>query len=50
MDRTRAIFLKKKASRFCILEEKLHWKEPGGVSLSYVEEQEEKRIIEEFHA
>ena len=28
MENTRSIFLKKKASRFCILEGKLYWKEP----------------------
>ena len=49
MDRTRARFLKQKASRFCILEGKLYWKEPGGVLLNCVDEQEEKRLIEEFH-
>ena len=49
MDRTRARFLKQKASRFCVLEGKLYWKEPGGVLLNCVDEQEEKRLIEEFH-
>ena len=50
MDRTRARFLKNKTSRFCILNGKLYWKEPGGVLLNYVNEQEEKKLIEEFHA
>ena len=50
MDRTRAIFLKKKASSVFVLEGKLYWKEPGGVLLNYVDEKEEKMLIEEFHA
>ena len=50
MERTRDIFLKQKASRFFILEGKLYWKERGGVLLNCVDEQEEKRLIEEFRA
>ena len=49
-DKERARFLKQKASRFCILEGKLYWKEPEGMLLNCVDEQEEKRLIEEFHA
>ena len=49
MDRTRAIFLKQKAARFCILDGKLYWKEPGGVLLNCVNEQGAKNLIEEFH-
>ena len=50
MDRTRARFLKQKESRFCILEGKLYWKEPKRVLLNCVDEKEENRLIEEFHA
>ena len=50
MDKTRARFLKQKATRFCILNEKLYSKDPGGFLLNCVEEQEAKRHIEEFHA
>ena len=49
MDRTREKFLKKKESRFCILDGKLYWKELGGVLMNCVEEKEEKRLIKEFH-
>ena len=50
MDRTRSIFIKQKSSRFCILDGKLYWKEPGVVLSNMVDEKEEKRFIEEFHA
>ena len=50
MDKTRARFLKQKERRFYILNEKLYWKEPGGVLQNYVNEHEAKRPIEEFHA
>ena len=48
MDRTRSRFLKQKASRLCILDRKLYWKEPGGVLLNCVNE-EAKKLIQEFH-
>ena len=50
MDKTMAKFLKQKATMFCILNGKLYWKEPRGVLLNYVNEQEENKLIEEFHA
>ena len=50
MYRTRARFLKKKGSRLWILDRKLYWKEPKGVLLNCVDEQEQKRLIEEFQA
>ena len=46
VDRTRAIFLKQKASRFCILNGKFYWKESEGVLLNCVNGQEAKKIIE----
>ena len=49
MDKTRDKFLKQKTSIFCILDGRLYWKEPGGVLLNYVNEQEEKNMIEEFN-
>ena len=50
MDKTRERFLKQKATRFFILNEKLYWKEPRGVLLNCVDEQEAKKLIEEFHS
>ena len=38
LDRTMTIFLKQKASRFCILEGKLYWKELGRLLLNCVYE------------
>ena len=46
MDKTRAMFLKHKETRLCILNEKLYWKELRGVLLNYVDEHEAKRLIE----
>ena len=45
MDRTRAIFLNKKATKFFILNGKLYWKEPRGVLLNYVNEHDAKKIM-----
>ena len=49
MEKTRARFLKQKARRFCILSGSLYWKEPGGILLNYVIEEEAKRLTKEFH-
>ena len=38
MDKTRAKFLKQTEMRFCILNEKLYWKEPRWFLLNYVDE------------
>ena len=45
MDKTRARFLKQKATRFFILNEKLYWEEAGGVLLNCVDEHEAKKFI-----
>ena len=49
MDKTRSRFLKKKATRFCILNKKLYWKETVGILLNCMDEHEDKKLIEEFH-
>ena len=49
MDKTKAIFLKQTSTRFCILNEKLYWKEPVGILLNCVDEHKAKKIIEDFH-
>ena len=50
MERTKARFLKQKATKFCIVNGGLYWKEPGEILLSCVEEEEAKRLMKEFHA
>ena len=50
MDKTRARFLKQKVTTFCILNEKLYWKDPGGILLNCMDKHKEKKLIEEFHA
>jgi len=49
MEKTRAQFLKQKARRFCILNGSLYWKEPRGILLNCVVEEEAKRLTKEFH-
>jgi hypothetical protein len=34
LSKTKAIFLKLKATKFCILDNSLYWKDPGGILLS----------------
>ena len=47
--KTKAIFLKLNATKFCILNKYLYWKDLGGILLScLLEEEVEKKIIE-FH-
>lgn len=50
MDKTRARFLKQKAIFFCILNGSLYWKEPRGILLNCVVEQDAKRLMKDFHA
>ena len=50
MDKTRARFLKPREMRLCILNEKLYQKGPRVFLLNFIDEQEAKRCIEEFHA
>ena len=41
--------MKLKDSKFCILNEYLYWKDPGGVLLNCILENESQQTIEEFH-
>eukprot|EP00253_Pinus_taeda_P013958 PITA_13958 len=41
--------LKLKATKFCILYSALFWKDPGGMLLNCLVEEEAKRVVEEFH-
>lgn len=49
-ERMKTRFLKQKAEKLCIINCGLYWKEPGGILLSLVEEEEAKRLMKEFHA
>lgn len=50
LSKTTARFLKLRAVKFCILEEALFWKDPGGLLLNYVTKDEAKKLTEEFHS
>jgi hypothetical protein len=49
MSKTKVRFLKLKAVKFCVLDNSLYWKDPGGILLSCLLEDEAKRAIQEFH-
>ena len=49
MTRNKARTLKLKAANFCILNSSLYWKDPGGILLNCLMEEEAKKVIEEFH-
>ena len=41
--------IKLKAENFCIIDKYLYWKDPGGVLLNYLLEEEAKENMQEFH-
>eukprot|EP00253_Pinus_taeda_P012050 PITA_12050 len=41
--------LKLKAAKFCIMNGALYWKDPSGVLLNCLVEEEEKQVMKEFH-
>jgi hypothetical protein len=43
--KTKARFLKLKETKFCILDDSLYWKDPGGIFLSCLLEGEVKHAI-----
>jgi hypothetical protein len=45
----KARFLKLKEVKFCILDNLLYWKDPRGILLSCLLENDAKRAIQEFH-
>eukprot|EP00253_Pinus_taeda_P025421 PITA_25421 len=49
MSRNRSRTLKLKAAKFCILDSALFWKDPGGMLLNCLVEEEAKRVVEYFH-
>jgi len=50
LSRTRSRFVKMKASKFCIMEEKLFWRNHEGILLNCLIKDETNKIMEEFHA
>jgi hypothetical protein len=49
LSKTKARFLKLKATKFCILDNSLYWKDPGGILLSFLLEDDAEQAIREFH-
>lgn len=49
MTRNKARTLKLKAAKFCILNSALYWKDPGGILLNRLVEEEAKKSMEDFH-
>jgi hypothetical protein len=49
LTKTQAISTKLKAAKFCMINEYLYWKDPGGVLLNCLLENEAKEKILEFH-
>ena len=47
--KTRARSVKLKYAKFCILNQYLYWKDPGGVLLNYLLENEANKTMKEFH-
>eukprot|EP00253_Pinus_taeda_P011725 PITA_11725 len=49
MPRNKSRTLKLKAAKFCILDSALFWKDPGGMLLNCLLEEEAKKVVEDFH-
>ena len=49
MTTNKARTLKLKATKFCILNSALYWKDPGGILLNCLMEEEVKKFMEDFH-
>ena len=47
--KTREISVKLKDAKFCILNQYLYWKDPSGVLLNFLLENESKHTMKEFH-
>ena len=47
--KTRARSMKLKATKFCIIEQYIYWKDPGGILLNCLLENEAQHIMKEFH-
>eukprot|EP00253_Pinus_taeda_P027006 PITA_27006 len=49
MPRNKSITLKLKAAKFYILDSTLYWKDPRGMLLNCLVEEEAKRVVDDFH-
>ena len=49
LSKTRARSFKLKDAKFCITDKYLYWKDPGGVLLNCLLEEETKEEVQEFH-
>ena len=49
MAKNKSRTLKLKAAKFCIMNNALYWKDPGGVLLNFLVEEESKQVMEDFH-
>jgi len=49
MARNKGRTLKLKATRFCILNNALYWKDPGGILLNCLTEEEVQQVMTDFH-
>ena len=50
MDRSKKRAFKLKAAKYCIIENNLYWKDPTGILLRCVNEEEAQQIMIEMHA
>jgi hypothetical protein len=50
LTKTRAIFIKLKVLKFCILEGNRYWKYPGGILLNFLLKDEDDKVLQYFHA
>jgi hypothetical protein len=49
LTKTKDRFLKQKETKFCVLNGSLYWKDPGGVLLKCILEDEAQQTMKEFH-
>lgn len=49
MAKNKSRTLKLKVSKFCIMNNALYWKDPGGVLLNCLVEEEAKQVTDDFH-
>jgi hypothetical protein len=50
LTKIKAIFLKLKALKFCILEGNLNWKNPAAILLNFLPKDEADKVLQNFHA
>ena len=49
MSRSKGRSLKLKSAKFCILDSAIYWKDPGGVLLNCLVEDEAQQVMNDFH-